>query len=193
SAEHLRSFAARPADQVIQPGDLLHCDVGITYLRLNTDIQQHAYVLRPGETAVPASIGAAMMAARRLQDFLTARFRNGATGNQLLAGALQEAKAAGIRPSIYTHPLGLHGHAAGPTIGLWDQQGGVPGPGDYPLYSNTAYSIELNATTYIPEWKKDVRIMLEEDGFWDGKTFRYISGRQKNIYTIPRVDTAISE
>ncbi|MBB1284572.1 aminopeptidase P family protein [Flavisolibacter sp. BT320] len=193
SAEHLRSFAARPADQVIQPGDLLHCDVGITYLRLNTDVQQHAYVLRPGETAVPASIGAAMTAARRLQDFLTGQFRNGATGNQLLAGALQEAKAAGIRPSIYTHPLGLHGHAAGPTIGLWDQQGGVPGPGDYPLYSNTAYSIELNATTYIPEWKKDARIMLEEDGFWDGKTFRYISGRQKNIYTIPRLTTAISE
>lgn len=193
SVEHLRSFANRPADQVIQPGDLLHCDVGITYLRLNTDIQQHAYVLRPGETAVPKSIGAAMTAARRLQDFLTAQFRNGATGNLLLAGALQEAKAAGIRPSIYTHPLGLHGHAAGPTIGLWDQQAGVPGAGDYPLYPNTAYSIELNATTYIPDWKKDVRIMLEEDGFWDGKTFRYISGRQKNIYTIPRVDTAISE
>ena len=193
SFEHLRSFSNRPADQVIQPGDLLHCDVGITYLRLNTDIQQHAYVLRPGETAIPASIQAAMTNARRLQDFLTAQFRNGATGNQLLAGALQEAKAAGIRPSIYTHPLGLHGHAAGPTIGLWDKQGGVPGSGDYPLYPATVYSIELNAATYIPEWKKDVRIMLEEDGFWDGKTFRYISGRQKNIYTIPRLTMAISE
>lgn len=193
SFEHLRSFSARPADQVILPGDLLHCDVGITYLRLHTDIQQHAYVLRPGETAVPESIQKAMATACRLQDLLTAQFRNGATGNQMLAGALKEAKAAGIRPTIYTHPLGLHGHAAGPTIGLWDQQGGVPGSGDYPLYPNTAYSIELNAATYIPEWKKDVRIMLEEDGFWDGKTFRYISGRQKEMYTIPRKNGVLSE
>jgi len=193
SFEHLRSFANRPADQVIQPGDLLHCDVGISYLRLNTDIQQHAYVLRPGETTVPESIQSAMASARRLQELLTAQFRNGATGNQILAGAIKDAKAVGIRPSIYTHPLGLHGHAAGPTIGLWDQQSGVPGSGDYPLYPNTVYSIELNAATYIPEWKKDVRIMLEEDGFWDGKTFRYISGRQKNIYTIPRLTTAMSD
>lgn len=193
SFEHLRSFSNRPADQVIQPGDLLHCDVGITYLRLNTDIQQHAYVQRPGEATIPGSIQTAMANARRLQDFLTTQFRNGASGNQLLAGALKEAKAAGLRPSIYTHPLGLHGHAAGPTIGLWDQQGGVPGSGDYPLNPNTVYAIELNAATYIPEWKKDVRIMLEEDGYWDGKTFRYISGRQKNIYTIPRSTTAMSD
>lgn len=186
SFEHLRSFSNRPADQVIFPGDLLHCDVGITYLRLNTDVQQHAYVLRPGETGVPVAIKEAMQAARKLQELLTAQFKNGVTGNQMLAGALTAAKSAGIRGTIYTHPLGLHGHAAGPTIGMWDQQGGVPGSGDYPLFPNTAYSIELNAATYIPEWKKDVRIMLEEDGYWDGKTFRYIDGRQQEIYLVPR-------
>ena len=65
-------------------------------------------------------------------------------------------------------------------------QGGVPGGGDYPIYPNTAYSIELNAATDIPEWKKSIRIMLEEDGFWDGKSFRFISGRQKEIFLVPR-------
>ena len=79
-----------------------------------------------------------MESTRKLQDILTSQFKNGATGNQMLAGALQQANAAGLRPSIYTHPLGSHGHAAGPTIGMWDQQGGVPGSGDYPLYPNTA-------------------------------------------------------
>jgi hypothetical protein len=184
--EHLRSFSNRPKDQVIQPGDLIHCDVGITYLRLNTDIQQHGYLLKPGETDVPESIRKAFARANRLQDILTSTFQNGKTGNQMLAEALKQAKAEGIIPSIYTHPLGFHGHAAGPAIGMWDMQQGVPGTGDFPLNPHTAYSIELNAATDIPEWKKQVRIMLEEDGYWDGKTFRYINGRQTEIYRIPR-------
>jgi hypothetical protein len=82
----------------------------------------------------------------------------------------------------------MHGHAAGPTIGLWDMQGGVPGPGDYKLRPNTCFSIELNASVEIPEWGKYIRVMLEENGFFDGKTFRYIHGRQKTLYTIPRLD-----
>ncbi len=191
--EHLRSFSNRPKDQVIMPGDLLHCDVGISYLRLNTDIQQHAYVRLPGETDLPMSLKKAFQNGNRLQDILTAQFKDGTTGNKILAAALAQAKSEGIVPSIYTHPLGTHGHAAGPTIGMWDMQGGVPGSGDYPLYPNTAYSIELNASTNIPEWKKDVRIMLEEDGFWDGKKFRYINGRQKEVYLIPRVNRNLGE
>ena len=191
--EHLRSFSNRPKDQVIMQGDLLHCDVGITYLRLNTDIQQHAYVLRAGETVLPANLKKAFENGNRLQDILTSQFRDGTTGNRMLADALAKAKSEGIVPSIYTHPLGTHGHAAGPTIGMWDMQGGVQGSGDYPLYPNTAYSIELNAATEIPEWKKSVRIMLEEDGFWDGKTFRYINGRQKEVYLVPRKNSHLEK
>jgi Xaa-Pro aminopeptidase len=185
--EHLRSFSNRPKDDLIRPGDLLHVDIGITYLRLNTDIQQHAYVRKPGEETLPASIRKAMENGNRLQDILTSQYKTGRTGNQILLAALEQAKKEGIAATIYTHPLGLHGHAAGPTIGLWDQQGGVPGSGDYPLYPRTAYSIELNAATEIPEWKKTIRIMLEEDGYYDESGFRYISGRQKEIYLIPRV------
>jgi Xaa-Pro aminopeptidase len=184
--EHLRSFSNRPKDDLIRPGDLLHVDIGITYLRLNTDIQEHAYVLKPGETALPESIRKAMVNGNRLQDILTSQYKTGSTGNEILKGALDQAKREGISATIYTHPLGLHGHAAGPTIGLWDQQGGVPGSGDYPVYPRTAYSIELNAATDIPEWKKSIRIMLEEDGYFDGSGFRFISGRQKEIYLIPR-------
>jgi Xaa-Pro aminopeptidase len=186
--DHLRSFANRPKDQVIMPGDLLHCDVGITYLRLNTDVQEHAYVLLPGEKELPASLKKAMANSNRLQDILTSKFRNGTTGNKMLAEALTQAKSEGLVPSIYTHPLGSHGHAAGTTIGMWDKQGGVPGDGDYPLMPNTVFSIELNTATEIPEWKKSVRIMLEEDGYWDGRQFRYINGRQKEIFLIPGIN-----
>lgn len=181
-----RSFAIKPKADVIQAGDLIHVDIGITYLRLNTDIQQHAYILKPGETKVPVSIQQAFEKANRLQDLLTMQFKEGRTGNQILAGALAQAKTEGIQASIYSHPIGYHGHAAGPAIGMWDNQSQVIGTGDQTLRKNTAYSIELNASSMIPEWKKNIRIMLEEDAFFDGETVRYIDGRQKTIYPIPR-------
>lgn len=180
-------FSARPASNTIYPGDLLHVDFGITYLGLNTDTQQHAYVLRPGETDAPEGLKHALAVGNRLQDVLTGEFHAGRTGNEILRAALAQARAEEIQATIYTHPIGYHGHGAGPTIGLWDQQGGVPGRGDYPLFPHTAHSIELNAAVPIPEWNDQaIRIMLEEDAYFDGETTRYIDGRQTALWLIPR-------
>lgn len=185
-AGELYEFSGRPATNRIQAGDLLHCDFGITYCGLNTDTQHNAYVLRPGETAAPAYLQEAQGQGMQIMDILTDQFANGRTGNEMLAGGLAKGQEAGLRPTIYTHPIGYHGHGAGPTIGLWDQQEGVPVRGDYPLYPHTAYSIELNTRVYIEEWGKDIRMMMEEDGYWDGETFQYIDGRQEQLYLIPR-------
>ncbi|WP_412062969.1 M24 family metallopeptidase [Rubrivirga sp. IMCC45206] len=180
-------FSSRPADNVIQPGDLVWVDFGISYLGLQTDTQQMAYVLRPGETAAPAGLEAGLAAANRTQDLLTDAFASGQSGNDILRAALEGAQAEGLAATIYTHPIGLHGHGAGPTIGLWDQQGGVPGRGDYPLYPHTAHSIELNAAIAVPEWGgKTVRFMLEEDAFFDGESVGYIDPRQQALLLIPR-------
>lgn len=182
----LRSFANRAEDEIIQKGDLLHVDFGITYLRLNTDQQQHFYMLRDGETEVPKGLADAFKNGNKLQDILVKNFVSGKSGNEILKEALDEAKGQGFQASIYTHPIGFHGHAAGPTIGLWDQQGGVTGKGDYPLFKNTCYSIELFAATEVDEWGKIVRIMLEEDGLYDDEGFRFLDDRAEEIYTIPR-------
>lgn len=187
SFDHLRTFSKRPQKQVILPGDLLHCDFGITYLRLNSDQQQHAYVLKAGETDVPDFLKKAFKQGNQLQDNLTDNFKAGLTGNEILSRALAQSKKDGLRGTIYTHPIGNHGHAAGPTIGMWDNQGKTIGSGDYPLNFNTAYSIELNVSVDLAEWKKPIRIMLEEDGFFNEKGFRYIDGRQTEILPIPRV------
>ena len=188
--DHLKAFT-NDSKEIIQPGDLLHVDIGITYLRLNTDVQEHAYVLMPGETAAPVALQKAFANGNRLQDILTSKFALNKTGNEILSAALLQAKQEGILASIYTHPIGYHGHAAGPTIGMWDQQNGVPGSGDFPMHYNTAYSIELNAATEIPEWKKSIRMMLEEDGFYSEKGFRFIGGRQKELLLIPRQNPTI--
>ena len=170
---------------VILPGDLLHVDFGITYLRLNTDTQQHAYVLKQGELEAPAGLRTGLATSNRLQDILTENFVLGRTGNEILRSARAQGIEEDIRPSIYTHPIGYHGHGAGPTIGMWDNQGDTVGRGDYPLYENTAHSIELNSTVSIPEWGgQDVRFKLEEDAFYDGEEIYYIDGRQEELIII---------
>jgi len=179
------AVAADPESSVIRPGDLLHVDFGITYLRLNTDTQQHAYVLGPGETEAPPALREALATGNRLQDILTGEFATGRSGNDILAAARRKALDEGIEPAIYTHPIGYHGHGAGPTIGLWDQQEGVPGNGDYPLYPNTAHAIELAASVDVDGWGT-IRIKLEEDAFFDGESVRYIDGRQTALHLIPR-------
>ncbi|MEM8999618.1 MAG: M24 family metallopeptidase [Bacteroidota bacterium] len=192
---HLYSFSDRPDDMVIQPGDLLHCDFGITYLRLNTDCQELAYVLKPNETTVPKFLKEALKEGNQVQDFLTTNMVQGKTGNEILAKSLQDAKAAGLRPAIYTHPLGLYGHSAGTTIGMWDAQGGVMKDDgeNYPLNPNTVYAIELNTTVHIPQWKRDIRIMLEEAGFFGAQGFRYVNGRQTDFLLVPRQRPHVAE
>lgn len=186
SNEAQRSFAVRPGIDVIMPGDLLHIDFGITYLRLNTDTQQLAYVLKPGETDVPNYLEEALAVGNRLQDILTSNYVTGRTGNEILRAARQQMEKEGIRGSIYTHPLGFYGHSAGPTIGMWDNQGDTPGAGDFPLHPHTGYAIELNAVVFVKEWNKDVRIMLEEGAYFDGEKVTYFNGRQRKIMAIPR-------
>ncbi|MEM6893998.1 MAG: M24 family metallopeptidase [Bacteroidota bacterium] len=186
---HLYSFSGRPENETILPGDLVHCDVGITYLRLNTDCQQLAYVLKPTEKSLPTFLVDALKTGNQVQDLLTDQMIQGKTGNEILKNALDAGKAAGFRPTIYTHPLGTYGHSAGTTIGMWDaQQGVMKDDGEnYPLNPNTVYAIELNNAIYIDEWKRDIRVMLEEAGFIGEKGFRYVNGRQTQLLTIPRI------
>ena len=182
--DHLRSFSNRPDRKIIQKGDLLHCDFGITYLRLNSDCQQMAYVMKDDETEVPVFLKKAFNKGNKLQDILTSNFIEGDSGNTILLNSLNQAVNRDLRPSIYTHPLGSYGHSSGPTIGMWDSQDGVKGNGDYPLHKNTVYAIELNITSYIKEWSRDIRIMLEEAGYFGEEGFRYVNQRQTEIRSI---------
>ena len=173
-------------DPVIQRGDVLHCDVGLTVARLNTDTQHLAYVLRPGETEAPAGLRLALSNANTLQDIVMSELRPGRSGNDILAASLARMRDRKIDGTVYAHPIGLHGHGAGPLIGLWDYQDGVPGRGDAVVIPSMWWSIELQATTAVPEWKgQAVRMAQEEDAIIgaDGNV-RWALHRQDALFLV---------
>ena len=171
-------------EAVILPGDILHCDVGLKYLNLCTDTQENAYVLKQDETDVPEELKEVMRTVNRLQDIVISHYKEGRSGNEILALARKQAIEEGINPCIYTHPIGFHGHAAGPTIGLWDMQGGVPGQGDYTMYNDTAYSLELNCKCEVKSWDVTLTFGAETDVLFTGDKTYYLAGRQDHFHLI---------
>lgn len=180
-----RPATAGPASRTIQRGDLLRCDIGVTYVGLNSDVQEVAYVLREGESDAPEGLKAALARGNRLQDILVGEFKEGRMGNEALAVALRAARAEGLVPRIYSHPVGYHGHAAGSRVGLPDMQGGVPGMGDYPLYPDTCWAIELSVRVPVPEWDgQAIDMALEEDAAFTANGTYFLDGRQTRIRLI---------
>ena len=181
----VRPESAGPATRTIQKGDVVRCDIGITYVGLTSDVQQVAYVLRDGEADPPAGLRAALAKGNRLQDIVVAGFRAGRAGNDALRAMLVAAKAEGLDAKIYSHPLGAHGHAAGSRLGLPDMQDGVPGMGDYPLSEDTVWAVELSVRVPIPEWGgQEVQLALEEDVAFTRGGGTFLDGRQTRFHVV---------
>ena len=163
----------------IEAGDVLHTDVGFCYLKLCTDVQEMGYVLRPGEQDAPDGLKAALATGNQWQDLLAAAFQAGRSGNEILAAVREASRAAGIESWTYSHPLGYVGHAPGPTIGMWDNQGPTVGTGDWPLHEPTTYAIEGGVRVMLPEWDGEpLQVMLEEDGVFTNGHLSFFAGRQ---------------
>ncbi len=183
---NIQRNGGEPESNVIQRGDVLHCDFGIVALGLATDTQHMAYVLREGETNAPKGLQGALANSNKLQDILLEEMRVGRAGNEVLTAVLARMRSAGLNGTMYTHPIGDHGHGAGPLIGLWDRQDGVPGRGDVPVLANMWFSTELQVTTPIPEWGgRPVRMMQEEEAEVtpDGEV-RWVLRRQTELHLI---------
>ncbi|MGI9105458.1 MAG: M24 family metallopeptidase [Pyrinomonadaceae bacterium] len=180
------TMLAEDAPVIIERGDVLHVDFGITAMRLNTDTQHMGYVLRPGERDVPAGIKRALANANRLQDLLLERMKPGRLGNVVLSDTLAAMKAEGINGSVYTHPIGDHGHGAGPLIGLWDRQHGVPGRGEVRLIPNSWFAVELSARTPVPEWNnQELWVGQEENAAIDeGGQRAWVLRRQTEYHLV---------
>jgi hypothetical protein len=173
-------------DRIIRRGDLIHCDVGLIYLRYYTDHQEVAYVLRPGETEAPEGLKKAMAEGNRLQDVFNGEFQEGRTGNQLLSTILAKAREKGIpNPKVFSHSLGLYLHEPGPLIGLPEEQVNTGGRGDIALVPNSAFAAEMSVGYPVPEWNgKILNLGLEQDIVYTAKGVRFLGGRQTDFHLI---------
>lgn len=172
-------------EAIILPGDILHCDIGLKYLGLCTDTQHNAYVCKLDECDAPKGIQQLQKDLNLLQDITIRNFSEGRTGNKVLDISRNQAIEEGLEPCIYTHPIGYHGHGAGPTVGLWDMQEGVPGKGDYSINNNTLYALELNITSSIPEWdNQSVTLGAETNILFRDDECAYLASRQEMLHII---------
>ncbi|MBE3129540.1 MAG: aminopeptidase P family protein [Acidobacteria bacterium] len=173
-------------DRIIRRGDLIHCDVGLTYLRYHTDHQELAYVLRRGEKDIPEAFKKAMSEGNRLQDVFIGEFRTGRTGNQLLKAILEKARKDGIpNPRVYSHALGYCPHDPGPLIGLPEEQENTGGRGDVALVPNSAFAAEMSVGFPVPEWNGAIFTLgLEQDIVFDGTSAFFLGGRQQDFHLI---------
>jgi Xaa-Pro aminopeptidase len=172
-------------DQVIRRGDLLHCDVGITYLGLNTDMQHNAYVLRMGETQPPEGLQELLRKGNRQQEIFLEEMQLGRTGNEILASVVERGRAEGLRPRIYAHPIGPYGHGSGTMVGMPEKQEFVPGTGEHPLHANTVYAMEFSVASDVPEWGGiEVSMGLEEQIVVTEAAARFVDGYPRTLYLI---------
>jgi hypothetical protein len=164
----------------------MHCDIGISgkYIKLNTDLQWIAYVRRPGEEHAPKGLAKLLADCSRFQDIVTTNFKEQLTGNELFRNSIEQAKKEGLKPMLYTHPLGTFGHGAGPLIGIYDNQGFVEVKGERPVESSTCYALELNISGSLPEWDNQEVFMYREEDICFNEKVSFINGRQTNLIEI---------
>lgn len=172
-------------DRIIQRGDIVMLDFGVGYLSMWTDQKRIAYVLKPGEVALPASIQAAFDNAVRVRDVIHRTARPGKTAQQMMDQVNAAIVAAGIQQMqgfnkvradnsiefiIGCHSVGDWGHGIGPSMAFFN-----PGRLTYEMRPGNLFSIELFAYTPIPEWGgKKLRIPLEDDATITGRGVEWV-------------------
>ena len=186
SDEKARRTWAKTHDSAVEPGDLVTCDAGLASLGLVTDLQRSAYLLRPGESAPPPGLQAAWTAATRMRALTAEAMVVGRTGNEVLAAARAAADAEGLTAEVYSHPVGVHGHGAGPAIGRWDAQRGVRGDGDRVLNPDTVFALELAVRTTVPEWGgQALRLAVEEAVVLTPTGTSFLGSPQRELWSVP--------
>lgn len=180
-----QNIALQGKDEIIRRGDLIHCDVGIEYMGMTTDMQHLAYVCNIDENDAPEGLKKVYNQGLRFQQIVLEEMIEGRSGNEILGIVLKRGNNENLKPLMYSHPVNYYGHGSGMTIGRTENQEFLPGSGEHPLYNNTTYALEFSVTGSVPEWNNsDVRMGFEENMIFSNGKAWLIDGYPQNLYLI---------
>jgi Xaa-Pro aminopeptidase len=179
-------LAVAMEDTVIQRGDLVHLDFGITYMGLNSDWQKMVYIFRDGEKEVPPGLKHALANTNALQDAVMLRAsRPGRPAGEVYTAAMDEMKQKNIEAQIYSHPLGDQGHGLGAAIDFRATKRPETMGQEKRLRKGSYISIELNTQTIVPEWDSQKICVMEEDpAYLTDEGWKFFVPRQEAFYVI---------
>lgn len=176
---------ADPSGRVIERGDLVRIDFGITLRGYSTDLQRTAYVLRRGEKRAPAEIRKMWNTSRTALNKQIAAMKPGVSGVEIDAIARKTMEDAGFEgpPHGTGHPIGFVVHDVGPLI--------CP---DWPERYGTTVFLEMEEDqtfavepiVYAPyEGVGEIHIGLEEDVVITRDGAEYLHEPQATLILIP--------
>jgi hypothetical protein len=177
-------LAVSPEEIVIQKGDVVHLDFGITYMGLNTDWQRMSYVLFDGEKEVPPGLKKALSNTNALQDSTCHNSKPARAAGDVYNDVMSDMKEKGIEAKVYSHPLGFQGHALGAAIDYraWQRAETLP---PRKLRDGSYISIELNSVTAVPEWDGQKVFVMEEDpAYLTADGWKFFVPRQTEWYVV---------
>ncbi len=183
-----------PDDLIFQRGDIIHLDCGFDYLGFASDWQKVAYILREGEQTVPQGLRIALSNANLVHAAFASESRPGMTGWEATLAITRKLEGVDFLPSLYSHAIGYHGHALGPSINARDMDlssptygysGSTSPEGDSYLRDGAYRSIEFSATTAVPEYDGGtVTIPMEDDAYLTTSGYIYFRPYQTEWYVI---------
>jgi Xaa-Pro aminopeptidase len=179
-------LAVAPDDTVIDRGDLLHMDIGFTYMGLNTDWQKMAYVLHEGEEGAPEGLDAALAKANMLWEVLSRVSQPGDSAGEVYTETMAEMERLGIEAMIYSHPLGNQGHGLGASIDFRSaERENVEEHQSKQLREGSYIAIEFNIADEISEWDgQKVWVMQEDPAYLALDGWKLFVPRQQEYYLV---------
>lgn len=170
---------------VLERGDVIVIDFGITYMGFDTDWQKKGYILREGETDAPPGLKQAMRNTNILQDTMMGIARPNMSAGEVYSRTMEKMEAQGIKAQIYSHPVGNHGHGLGTSIDFRAARRGDQTAAARTLRPNSWISIELNTLTPVPEWDgQEVFIMMEDVAYLTDEGYKFFRPRQDEFFLI---------
>jgi Xaa-Pro aminopeptidase len=176
---------------VIQRGDVLFIDYGLTRNNFSSDLKRNAYVLKEGELHAPPGVLKAFEEAKKVREIIRKNVRSGRTGREQLEDLKKIIRDAGyvyvesnrstgvpgIEVHVGMHAIGNIAHEAGAGVQMREK-------GKYEILPNAFLALEFRIFVPADGWKKKIVIAVEENVLVTERGIEWVHPPQDKILLI---------